>query len=115
MATIDIYTWGNKRHKVCPVPHSQKNFNVAGISSYKPRGVDLKKNTGRHPRIQQHIMRQKKFSLYMNSILGCVRGGATVISIYCHKGRHRSVATAILVAEVLVTEGYEVNLHHLDS
>jgi RNase adaptor protein for sRNA GlmZ degradation len=112
--TIDIYTWGNKRHKYCPVD-TDKNFNVAGISSYKPHGVDLKKVTGRDPRLQRHIMRQKKFDLYMNTILTFIKKGASSISIYCHKGRHRSVATAEIVGQFMREEGWVVNIHHLDS
>jgi len=111
---VTIYTWGNKKHKTCPVK-TEKDFNVAGISSYKPHGLDLKKNTGRHPRLQQHIARQKKFDLYMNSILTFIRGGGRKISVYCHKGRHRSVATAELVGEELREEGYTVDIQHLDS
>ncbi len=60
--TINVYTWGNKRHKTCPVENSQKNFNVAGISSYKPHGMNLKKEDGRNEKLQQHIERQKNLT-----------------------------------------------------
>jgi len=99
------------------VLNTQKGiFNVAGITHYKPKGVDLKKETGRHPKIQAHVSRQPKFPLYMKTLLKCIEeDGLRTISIYCHKGRHRSVATAILLSEELFERGFSVKLIHLDS
>lgn len=110
---VTIYTWGSKVHKTCPIK-TDKDFNVAGISSYKPHGVDLSVETGLNEKIQKHIMRQKKFDLYSNTILKTIRNGATTISVYCHKGRHRSVATAEILAKELRNEGFVVTIYHCD-
>lgn len=113
---ITIYTWGSKHHKQCPV-NTEKNINVAGISNYKPRGVNLKKERGWNPKLQQHIQRQKKYELYMETLRKYIlQEGMKTISVYCHKGRHRSVAVAELLAKEL-REKYQkkVVLHHLDA
>ena len=43
--TIEIYTWGNKRHKFCPVD-TDKNFNVAQIKEGGTFDTDLYLYTG---------------------------------------------------------------------
>lgn len=112
---ITIYTWGSKLHSQCPVK-TEKDINVAGISNYKPRGLNLKKERGWNPKLKQHIQRQSKYELYMARIRKYIlEEGLTTISIYCHKGRHRSVA----VAEILLSELKEINMtvrvYHLDA
>jgi hypothetical protein len=114
-AVIRIYTWGSKRHKVCPIQESQKNINVAGISSYKPHGVNLKKVDGRDEKLQHHIQKQRNFDFYIDILLKLVKvDHLTTISIYCHKGRHRSVATAEILTAMLRKEDFVVELTHLD-
>lgn len=93
---IHVYTWGNKRHKKCPIAVCQKSFNVAG--NYKPRNVNLKKIDGRNEDLQKHIEKQNRFEFYMESILRHIKeDNIKILSVYCNKGRHRSVATAELL------------------
>jgi RNase adaptor protein for sRNA GlmZ degradation len=113
MDELTIYTWGNKHHKRCPVV-CQKSFNVAGISNYKPRHINLKKVDGRDEELQKHISKQSRFEDYMESIVKAIDvDNVRVLSVYCHKGRHRSVATAELLKKRLEKK-YTVRLVHLD-
>ncbi len=52
----------------------------------------------------------------MNSIKNAIIADKlNTISIYCHKGRHRSVATAeLLKKDLSANNEYIVHLHHLD-
>lgn len=113
MEKIVIYTWGNKIYKTCPVK-SNFNLNVCGISSYKPRGVNLKKVDGRSSILQEKIQRGKNYDYYMDIFIEKVKTGAKILSINCHKGRHRSVAMAEMVGKKLSQLGYSVELHHLN-
>lgn len=114
MTAITIYTWGNQVRKA-PPPDSQYNFCVTGISSHKPKGVDLRKVDGRDPKLQEKFENGKKFHLYFDSIINKITvEKLTTVAINCHKGRHRSVATAELVAAELRKRGYIVNLRHLE-
>ena len=111
---IIIYTWGNQIRKN-PPNNSQHNFCVTGISSYKPKGVNLKKVDGRDSRLQEKLQRQPKFEMYMESALKKIQeNDLTIISINCHKGRHRSVGFSILLSERLQELGYTVTLHHME-
>jgi RNase adaptor protein for sRNA GlmZ degradation len=114
MPKIVIYTWGNKVRKGAP-SQSQKNFCVTSISSYKPKGLDLKNIDGRNERLQEKLMRQKRFPVYFNAVMkSIVNEGLTSISINCHKGRHRSVGFAELLSSELEDQGYEVELIHME-
>jgi len=112
--TITIYTWGNQVRKA-PPSDSQHNFCVTGISSYKPKGVDLKKVDGRDEKLQQKLQRQPRFHLYFQTIIHkIIQEKLTKVALNCHKGRHRSVGTAELVAVELRQRGYDVKLIHLE-
>ena len=112
--TITIYTWGNKVRKQKPID-SEFNIGVTGVSSYKPHGINLKKVDGRDERLQEKLMRQPKFDMYMEQALSSIETkGYKVISVNCHKGRHRSVGFAILLGKELEKKGYAVNIIHLD-
>lgn len=114
MKEITIYTWGNQKRKN-PPPASQHNFCVTGISSYKPKGVNLKKVDGRDQRLQDKLQRMPKFELYLSSALDKIQTAKlTVISINCHKGRHRSVGFAEILAKKLGELEYVVTICHME-
>eukprot|EP00484_Ammonia_sp_Unknown_P025696 CAMPEP_0197035332 /NCGR_PEP_ID=MMETSP1384-20130603/13169_1 /TAXON_ID=29189 /ORGANISM="Ammonia sp." /LENGTH=292 /DNA_ID=CAMNT_0042465381 /DNA_START=33 /DNA_END=911 /DNA_ORIENTATION=+ len=112
---VTIYTWGNKIRKKAPID-SQHNTNVCGVVGYKPHGVDLKHLNGKDARIQEHVAKGKNYDLYANNLKHkIVNEGLRTISINCHKGRHRSVAFAELLAKDLRnTHGYQVKVVHLE-
>lgn len=113
--TVYIWTWGNKRHKVCP-RNVEHNFNVCNVTAgYKPHGVDLRKIDGTDKRLQEKVERGRNFEPYMNALVAKVRDeGVTKIGVNCHKGRHRSVAFAELAAVRLRSLGYSVVVEHID-
>ncbi len=114
MQSVTIYTWGNQVRK-SPPSDSQHNFCVTGISSYKPKGIDLRKIDGRDIKLQEKLQRQPKFYLYFQTIVNkIVTEKLSKVAINCHKGRHRSVGTAEIVATELRQRGYEVILRHLE-
>ncbi len=111
---IKLYTWGNKVHKQKPLP-SDFNLCVTGVNSYKPKGINLKDVDGRDARLQEKVARQPKFEMYMKSTLEKIeKEKPKVVSINCHKGRHRSVAFAELLSIQLVALGYTVTIQHVD-
>jgi RNase adaptor protein for sRNA GlmZ degradation len=112
--TITIYTWGNQVRKQKPA-NSEFNICVTGVSSYKPHGINLKKVDGRDSRLQEKLMRQPKFELYMKQAISSIETkGYQIISVNCHKGRHRSVGFAILLSKEMEKLGYVTNVIHLD-
>ena len=112
---IVIYTWGNKCRKNAPI-QSQHNTNVCGVTGYKPKGVNLKQLNGKDERIQQHVQGGKNYHLYSENLKKkIINEGLHTISINCHKGRHRSVAFAELLAKDLRQNyGYKVSVIHLE-
>lgn len=92
---ITIVTWGNRLRKHAP-NESQHNFNVCGVS-YKKRanGTDLRTMTGMNEELKNKIATAPRFDKYTKSIVKVVeRDNLSIISINCHKGRHRSVSVA---------------------
>ena len=64
-------------------------------------------------RLQEIISRSTKFDTYHDIILQKVTDGSRILSINCHKGRHRSVAFAEIMMQELTELGYNVIcLHH---
>jgi RNase adaptor protein for sRNA GlmZ degradation len=111
---ITIYTWGNQVRKNPPLD-CQENFSVTGISSYKPKGIDLEKVDGRDPKLQETLQKQPKFHLYFQTIIHkIIQEKLTKIAINCRKGWHRSVGTAELIARELRQRNYNVNVIHLE-
>jgi len=111
---VHLYTWGNKKHKQKPKP-SDFNICVTGISAYKPKGLNLKKINGLNDRLQAKLQRQPKYDMYMASAIQKIQSTKPkIVSINCHKGRHRSVGFAELLAVQLTELGYEVTIEHVD-
>lgn len=113
---LTIVSWGNQLHRKGVPFKTDKNFNVTAISDVKPR-CDLSRKTGLDPEVQDHVTRQPRFAEFRDAIVAWVleNPGAKTISVNCHKGRHRSVATAQLVAlELAHTHGIVVNVRHYD-
>lgn len=114
MTSLTIYTWGNQVRKA-PPSDSQHNFCVTGISSYKPKGIDLRKIDGRDARLQAKLERMPRFHLYVQTIIHKIlQEKLSKVSINCHKGRHRSVGTAEMIATEMRKRGYNVTLMHLE-
>lgn len=116
MREIVIYTWGSAKRNSKPAD-SEKNFNVCGVSSHKPHGVNLKKCTGLDREVQIPISKSRQFPAYEEAILSYILANRNVkaISINCQKGRHRSVAVSVLIGNTLAHKhGIAVTLRHLD-
>ena len=97
---ITIYTWGNKMRKTAP-KESKQNFNVCGIS-YKAQcnGISLKIYDGRNEELRKRVTSSPMFERYVANIVKNIEeNDHRVISVNCHKGRHRSVSTAIVLQE----------------
>ena len=113
---ITIISWGNRLHRKGAPFKTDKNFNVTAVSDVKPR-CDLSRLTGLSKEVQDHVTRQPLFPKFRDAIVQWVLANpkAMVISVNCHKGRHRSVATAQLVAlELAHAHGIIVNVRHWD-
>ena len=64
---------------------------------------------------KKKISRQPKFDMYMKSAIDkIVKENPKTVSINCHKGRHRSVGFAELLAVELRKLKYIVYLTHVD-
>lgn len=114
---ITLKTWGNRLHRKGVPFRSDRNFNVTSISDVKPSHLDLRELDGRSAEVQHHVQSQHMFVPYRDAIVKWILANprATVISINCHKGRHRSVAMAQLLGLVLAHEhGIIVNIVHYD-
>lgn len=118
---ITIITWGNKKRKQCPI-RVHKNWNVTGISDRKPRHLDLAHLDGRHKELQEFISKQHKFDTYVENIMKFITETldknpnlpTLFVGVNCHKGRHRSVATAEIIARNLRELGLHVNIIHAE-
>ena len=111
---IHLYTWGNKCRSSKPKP-SDFNLCVTGISTHKPSGINLKTTDGRDKRLQEKFERQPKFDMYMTSTLQkIIETNPKVVSINCHKGRHRSVAFCEMLAMKLKELEYTVTIEHVE-
>jgi hypothetical protein len=118
---ITIITWGNKKRKCCPV-RVHKNWNVTGISDKKPKHLDLAHLNGKNEEMQKYISQQNQFDTYVATIMKFVTEAfnknqqisTLFIGINCHKGRHRSVATAEILAKKLRDLNYQVNINHAE-
>ena len=91
-----ILTWGRKVRKSTP-HNSQKNFNAA-ILNGRRKGLNLKKLDGRSVDVQNVV---ERCSLFPDFVMGVIKNvekdDLKCISINCSKGRHRSVAGALLL------------------
>lgn len=118
---ITIITWGNKKRKCCPI-RVHKNWNVTGISDRKPKHLDLAHLDGRNQELQQFISQQHKFDAYVENIMKFITETleknqhipTLFVGVNCHKGRHRSVATAEIVAIKLRKLEFQVNVIHAE-
>merc|ERR1719420_856684 len=115
LPAITIYTWGNRRRKRAPVA-SQHNTNVCGVTGYKPHGVNLKQLNGKDKRIQDHVEGGRNYEKYLKNLKRkIIDEECHTVSINCHKGRHRSVAFAELLAKNLRQQhGYRVTVIHME-
>ena len=114
---ITLKTWGNRLHRKGVPFRSDRNFNVAGISDVKPKHLNLRDLDGRDAAVQAHVSSQPAFRAYCDAIVAWILAhpDATVVSINCHKGRHRSVAVAQLLGlELAHKHGIIVNIVHYD-
>jgi len=114
---LKIYTWGKARRKYKP-QDSQKNFNACVISHpERPYNFNLKKITGRNKELQASFLKQSRFREAINSFANIIRKdpNLTIISINCIKGRHRSVAAAEVLKNILEYDGdFDVSVQHLE-
>ena len=104
-----IYTWGRKMRKKQPEA-SQKNFNAA-ILNGKRKDVNLKKLDGRSEEVQQVVVKCKMFPSFVLGVVENVeKENLTCISVNCSKGRHRSVAGALLLKKYYYPEAEVIHL-----
>ena len=107
---LTIYTWGNKIRKTCP-HQTDFNFNVRHIKR-KKNGVKVNHRDGRTRAIQKMIINGRGFSKCLEEILDHIeKFNFTKISIYCAKGRHRSVSYAELLKKYYYPRA---TIHHLE-
>lgn len=93
---ITIITWGRKMRKAMP-EKSQKNFNAA-ILNGKRKDINLKKLDGRSDDVQEVVSRCSMFASFICGVIENVeKNNLNCISVNCAKGRHRSVAGALLL------------------
>lgn len=107
--TIDV--WGdmfhNKQSRV--LRRVKKNFN-AKVLNGRGGQVDLREFNGTDPRIQNNVMGCNKFYDWLVMVIKSVtEKDYHHISVNCSKGRHRSVAAAILLKKLYFPNA-EVNL-----
>lgn len=105
-----IYTWGRAVRKSLPFD-SQHNF-FAGQLNGRGHGVDLRRMNGKFEEIQIVVSNCGRFYDFMLEMLKKIETkNLSVISIYCTKGRHRSVAAAELLKKYYYADA---TIKHLD-
>lgn len=99
-----IVTWGNRINKSKPI-ESERNFNVCSISDGK-RTTE----TGMDEDVRRSIVQCSQAQRIIQSILRIVEEqNLHIISINCHKGRHRSVSVANHLIETYYRKGRAVH------
>lgn len=104
-----IYSWGRKLRKGPPL-NVQKNFNAA-ILNGRRKGINLKKMDGRWEEVQDVVKKCKMFLSLMESVQKEIeKKDLTIVAFNCSKGRHRSVAAAELLKELLYPNSTIIHL-----
>lgn len=104
-----VYTWGKALRKAAPAD-SQCNFN-AGILNGRGGGADLRTMNGLSEEVQNNVKCCTLFPRWISMVCHKVEhSGLNTISINCTKGRHRSVAAAMILKETYYPQATVVHL-----
>mmetsp|Transcript_15767 Transcript_15767/g.37588 ORF Transcript_15767/g.37588 Transcript_15767/m.37588 type:complete len:122 (-) Transcript_15767:23-388(-) len=98
-----VYTYGKSVMKT-PPKGSQRHFNACVLNG-KGAGLDLKKMRGTDPELQHVVGRCRMFPEFIRMVVELIeREDLQCVSVYCSKGRHRSVAAAEILRRMYYPE-----------